>query len=301
MTPKRGGDPMAHIDDPATQRANLAFIRTSMQAPLLSRDHEFELARRWRERDDETALHQLILSYTRLVVAIASRFRNYGLPLGELVQEGNVGLLQAAARFDPGREIRFSTYAAWWIRSAMQDYILRNWSIVRIGTTAAQKSLFFNLRRLRARIEKASGGTVSSEARAEIAQSLDVPIAEVEAMEARLSGSDQSLNAPVGEDGDEEWQNSLADHRPGPEEVVIGLRDADTRSRWLNEALSELTQRERTIIDQRRLREEAATLEELGRELGVSKERVRQLEHRALQKLKQSMLRRVGPSDRFIG
>ena len=131
---------MAHIDDPATQRANLAFIRTSMQAPLLSRDHEFELARRWRERDDETALHQLILSYTRLVVAIASRFRNYGLPLGELVQEGNVGLLQAAARFDPGREIRFSTYAAWWIRSAMQDYILRNWSIVRIGTTAAQKS-----------------------------------------------------------------------------------------------------------------------------------------------------------------
>jgi RNA polymerase sigma-32 factor len=301
MTPKRGGDPMAHIDDPATQRANLAFIRTSMQAPLLSRDHEFELARRWRERDDETALHQLILSYTRLVVAIASRFRNYGLPLGELVQEGNVGLLQAAARFDPGREIRFSTYAAWWIRSAMQDYILRNWSIVRIGTTAAQKSLFFNLRRLRARIEKASGGTVSAEARAEIAQSLDVPIAEVEAMEARLSGSDQSLNAPVGEEGDEEWQNSLADHRPGPEEVVIGLRDADTRSRWLNEALSELTQRERTIIDQRRLREEAATLEELGRELGVSKERVRQLEHRALQKLKQSMLRRVGPSDRFIG
>jgi RNA polymerase sigma-32 factor len=259
------------------------------------------LARRWRERDDESALHQLILSYTRLVVAIASRFRNYGLPLGELVQEGNVGLLQAAARFDPGREIRFSTYAAWWIRSAMQDYILRNWSIVRIGTTAAQKSLFFNLRRLRARIERASGGTVSSEARAEIAHSLDVPIAEVEAMEARLSGSDQSLNAPVGEEGDEEWQNSLADHRPGPEEVVIGLRDADTRSRWLNEALSELTQRERTIIDQRRLREEAATLEELGRELGVSKERVRQLEHRALQKLKQSMLRRVGPSDRFIG
>jgi RNA polymerase sigma-32 factor len=292
---------MAHIDDPATQRANLAFIRTSMQAPLLSRDHEFELARRWRESEDENALHKLILSYTRLVVAIASRFRNYGLPLGELVQEGNVGLLQAAARFDPERQIRFSTYAAWWIRSAMQDYILRNWSIVRIGTTAAQKSLFFNLRRLRARIERASGGAVSAEARAEIAQSLDVPLAEVEAMEARLSGSDQSLNAPVGEDGDEEWQNSLADHRPGPEEVVIGLRDADTRSRWLNEALSELTQRERTIIDQRRLREEAATLEELGRELGVSKERVRQLEHRALQKLKQSMLRRVGPSDRFIG
>lgn len=290
---------MAHIDDPSTQRANLAFIRSSMEAPLLTRDHEFDLARRWREQMDERALHELILSYTRLVVATASRFRNYGLPMGDLVQEGNVGLMQAAARFEPERDVRFSTYAAWWIRSAMQDYILRNWSIVRTGTTAAQKSLFFNLRRLRARIEKASGGVMTPEGRATIAETLDVSLAEVEAMEARLSGSDQSLNAPVGEEGEEEWQNSLADNRPGPEEVVIGLRDAATRSRWLNEALSELSQRERTIIDQRRLREEAATLEELGRELGVSKERVRQLEHRAMQKLKQSMLRRASSADRF--
>jgi RNA polymerase sigma-32 factor len=290
---------MAHIDDPSTQRANLAFIRSSMEAPLLTRDHEFDLARRWREQMDEAALHELILSYTRLVIATASRFRNYGLPMGDLVQEGNVGLMQAAARFEPERDVRFSTYAAWWIRSAMQDYILRNWSIVRTGTTAAQKSLFFNLRRLRARIEKASGGVMTPEGRASIAETLDVSLAEVEAMEARLSGADQSLNAPVGEEGEEEWQNSLADNRPGPEEVVIGLRDAATRSRWLNEALSELTQRERTIIDQRRLREEAATLEELGRALGVSKERVRQLEHRAMQKLKQSMLRRASSADRF--
>jgi RNA polymerase sigma-32 factor len=290
---------MAHIDDPSTQRANLAFIRSSMEAPLLTRDHEFYLARRWREQMDEAALHELILSYTRLVVATASRFRNYGLPMGDLVQEGNVGLMQAAARFEPERDVRFSTYAAWWIRSAMQDYILRNWSIVRTGTTAAQKSLFFNLRRLRARIEKASGGVMTPEGRASIAAALDVSLAEVEAMEARLSGTDQSLNAPVGEEGEEEWQNSLADNRPGPEEVVIGLRDAETRSRWLNEALSELSQRERTIIDQRRLREEAATLEQLGRELGVSKERVRQLEHRAMQKLKQSMLRRASSADRF--
>jgi RNA polymerase sigma-32 factor len=290
---------MAHIDDPSTQRANLAFIRSSMEAPLLTRDHEFDLARRWREQMDEAALHELILSYTRLVVATASRFRNYGLPMGDLVQEGNVGLMQAAARFEPERDVRFSTYAAWWIRSAMQDYILRNWSIVRTGTTAAQKSLFFNLRRLRARIEKASGGVMTPEGRASIAAALDVSLAEVEAMEARLSGTDQSLNAPVGEEGEEELQNSLADNRPGPEEVVIGLRDAETRSRWLNEALSELSQRERTIIDQRRLREEAATLEQLGRELGVSKERVRQLEHRAMQKLKQSMLRRASSADRF--
>ena len=292
---------MAHIDDPRTQRANLAFIRSSMEAPLLTRDHEFDLARRWREQMDEAALHELILSYTRLVIATASRFRNYGLPMGDLVQEGNVGLMQAAARFEPERDVRFSTYAAWWIRSAMQDYILRNWSIVRTGTTAAQKTLFFNFRRLRARIEKVSGGEMTPEGRASIAEALDVSLAEVEAMEARLSGADQSLNAPVGEEGEEEWQNNLADTRPGPEEVVIGLRDAATRSRWLNEALSELTQRERTIIDQRRLREEGATLEELGRELGVSKERVRQLEHRALQKLKQSMLRRAGTADRIAG
>ncbi len=291
---------MGYIDDPTTQRANLAFIRSSMEAPLLTRDHEFELARRWREQMDEAALHELTLSYTRLVVATAGRFRNYGLPIGDLVQEGNVGLMQAAARFEPERQVRFSTYASWWIRSAMQDYILRNWSIVRTGTTAAQKSLFFNLRRLRAQIEKNSGGAMTQEGRASIAEVLDVPLSEVEAMEMRLSGADQSLNAPIGEEGEEEWQNSLADHRPGPEEVVIGLRDAATRSRWLNEALGELTERERTIIDQRRLREEAATLEALGQELGVSKERVRQIEHRALQKLKQSMLRRAGSADRLI-
>lgn len=131
---------MAHIDDPETQRANLTFIKASMREPLLSRDHEFELARNWREDGDEAALHDLVRAYTRLVVSTASRFRNYGLPMGDLVQEGNVGLMQAAARFEPDREVRFSTYAAWWIRSAMQDYILRNWSIVRTGTTAAQKA-----------------------------------------------------------------------------------------------------------------------------------------------------------------
>ena len=146
------GKAMAHIDDPETQRANLNYIKASMREPLLSRDHEFELAVRWREEGDEESLHELVRAYTRLVVATASKFRNYGLPMGDLVQEGNVGLMQAAARFEPGREVRFSTYAAWWIRSAMQDYILRNWSIVRTGTTAAQKSLFFNLRRLRARM-----------------------------------------------------------------------------------------------------------------------------------------------------
>ncbi|HYG91650.1 MAG TPA: RNA polymerase factor sigma-32 [Azospirillum sp.] len=285
---------MAYIDDPETQKANLSFIKASMREPLLTRDHEFDLARKWREQGNERALHELVRAYTRLVVATAARFRNYGLPMGDLVQEGNVGLMQAASRFEPDREVRFSTYAAWWIRSAMQDYILRNWSIVRTGTTAAQKSLFFNLRRLRARIENATSGTgMTKEGREWVAGQLQVEVTEVEAMEMRLSATDQSLNSPVADGSDEDWQDFLADQRPSPEEVVIGMRDSRTRSAWLAEALGELSPRERTIIQERRLREEGATLEELGRELGVSKERVRQLEHRALLKLRQSMLKRV--------
>lgn len=285
---------MAHIDDPETQRANLTFIKASMREPLLSRDHEFDLARSWREDGKEDALHELVRAYTRLVVSTASRFRNYGLPMGDLVQEGNVGLMQAAARFEPDREVRFSTYAAWWIRSAMQDYILRNWSIVRTGTTAAQKSLFFNLRRLRAKIEDASNnGSLTQAGRQKIATELKVEVHEVEAMEMRLSGADQSLNAPISDSGEDDWQDFLADQRPSPEDVVIGMRDSTTRSKWLAEALGELSPRERTIIAQRRLRDDGATLEELGRELGVSKERVRQLEHRAMLKLKESMMRRV--------
>ena len=284
---------MAHIDDPQTQRANVAFIKASMKEPLLERDHEFELARRWREENDERALHELVRSYTRLVVSTASRFRNYGLPMGDLVQEGNVGLMQAAARFEPEREVRFSTYAAWWIRSAIQDYILRNWSIVRTGTTASQKSLFFNLRRLRAKIRDAVNGPMSDEGRTSIATELGVALKDVESMEMRLSGHDQSLNAPVSESGEHEWQEFLSDERPNPEDVVTGMRDSRTRSRWLAEALEELSPRELTIIDQRRLREDGATLEELGRELGVSKERVRQLEHRALMKLRECLYHRV--------
>ena len=292
---------MAHIDDPETQRANLNFIKATMKEPLLSRDHEFDLARKWREDEDTEALHELVRAYTRLVVATASRFRNYGLPMGDLVQEGNVGLMQAAARFEHQREVRFSTYAAWWIRSAMQDYILRNWSIVRTGTTAAQKSLFFNLRRLRAKIDDVSGRPLSLESRRRIAAELKVEVAEVESMEMRLGAADQSLNAPIGDRGEDDWQDFLADSRPSPEDVVIGLRDNETRSRWLFDALRELTPRERTIINQRRLREEGATLEELGRELGVSKERVRQLEHRAMVKLRESMRRHIeSPTDLFM-
>jgi RNA polymerase sigma-32 factor len=291
---------MAYIDDPTTQKANLTFIKASMRTPLLSRDREFELARRWREGRDTAALHELVRAYTRLVIATAGRFRSYGLPIGDLVQEGNVGLMQAAARFEPERDVRFSTYAAWWIRSAMQDYVLRNWSIVRTGTTAAQKSLFFNLRRLRARIDEMSGAPLSEAGRHKIAIALKVDVAEVESMDMRLGAADQSLNAPLGA-GEEDWQDFLADRRPSPEDVVIGVHDGATRSRWLIEALGELSPRERRIINDRRLREEGATLEELGRALGVSKERVRQLEHRAMVKLRQSMRRRTErPADLFV-
>lgn len=293
---------MAYIDDQGTQKANLSYIRNSMNEPLLERGHELDLARRWRDKGDEKALHELVSSYMRLVVAMASKFRNYGLPLGDLIQEGNIGLMQAANRFEPEREVRFSTYATWWIRSAMQDYVLRNWSIVRTGTTAAQKSLFFNLRRLRAKIESANEKEgLGVEGRKKIATELAVSVKDVEEMEGRLGGSDQSLNARIGEDGEEEWQSFLADERPNPEEVVIGMRDAQTRSQWLEDALNELSDREQTIIRERHLGQQAVTLEDLGRTLGVSKERVRQLEQRAMTKLRDSIGRHMSGEDMFFG
>ena len=286
---------MAHIDDVQTQKSNLSYIRTSMNEPLLEKDHELELARLWRDKGDEKALHELVSSYTRLVVSMASRFRNYGLPVGDLIQEGNIGLMQAANRFEPERGLRFSTYASWWIRSSIQDYVLRNWSIVRTGTTAAQKSLFFNLRRLRSKIESKNGQEgLGIEGRKEIATALDVKVSEVEDMESRLAANDQSLNAVIGEDGDSDWQSFLADSRPNPEEVVMGMKDSQTRSAWLQDSLSELSNREQTIIRERHLVYEPVTLEELGKQLGVSKERVRQLEQRAMDKLKTSMSRHVG-------
>jgi RNA polymerase sigma-32 factor len=284
---------MALSDTIDAQRANRRLIRESMNAPLLSRDHELELARRWRYANDERALHELIQSYMRLVISTASRFKNYGLPLSDLVQEGVVGLMQAAARFEPERDVRFSTYAAWWIRSAMQDFILRNWSVVRTGTTAAQKSLFFNLRRLRAKIDDGRYGSLDEAGKAYIAGELEVEVAEVEAMEMRLMGGDQSLNATISPAGEDAWQDFLADDRPSPEEIVGTSHDSRQRSRWLASSLAELSEREQTIIRERRLRDDGRTLEELGVRLGISKERVRQIEHRALQKLRAALMRRI--------
>ena len=272
-----------------TRQSDNSYIRYTMQQPLLEREHEVELATKWRDEGDDRAMHELVMAYARIVVSAASRYRFYGLSNGDLIQEGNIGLMQAAKRFDPDRGVRFSTYAAWWIRASIQDHILRNWSIVRTGTTAAHKSLFFKLRRLRARIGEADGGPLSHEGRQKIAETIGVTVADVTVMEQRLSGADGSLNAAVSQESESEAQDFLADDRPNPEQVVIELHDGEVLSRWLNDALSELSPRERLIIMKRRLQDDGATLEQLGGVLGVSKERVRQLEHRALKKLKKSL------------
>jgi RNA polymerase sigma-32 factor len=292
---------MPQFEDTQAQRAQARFIRQSMAEPLLSRDREYRLARSWREDGDADSLQELIRAYTRLVVSLATKFRNYGLPMSDLIQEGTLGLLQAASRFEPERNVRFSTYASWWIRSAMQDFILRNWSIVRTGTTASHKTLFFNFRRLRARIEDASGRPFDDEGRQTVADALSVPVGDVAHMEGRLSVSDQSLNVRLGEDGETEWQDQLTDERASPEDLVISFHDSTTRNEWIEQALLELSQREQTIIRARRLSDDSATLEELGAALGVSKERVRQLEQRALQKMKSLLLERVKrPTDLFV-
>ncbi|MBL8559130.1 MAG: RNA polymerase factor sigma-32 [Hyphomonadaceae bacterium] len=283
--------PLTEIEE--FQTAARSYARQTMRMPMLDAADETELARRWRDSGDEAALHALTGAYLRLVVAMAAKFRNYGLPASELVQEGNVGLMQAAARFDPERGVRFSTYAAWWIRAAIQDYILRNWSIVRTGTTSAQKSLFFNLRRLRARIDDSSDH-LTRETRDFVAQKLNVPAADVEAMAARMAGPDRSLNAPLGE-GAGDWQDVLPDEAATPDVETMNRRDSAARARIVEAALHRLNERERLIIRERRLEEDnTVTLESLGARLGVSKERVRQIEQSAMEKLRRALLDIVG-------
>ncbi|WP_286800814.1 RNA polymerase factor sigma-32 [Oceanicaulis sp. UBA2681] len=270
------------------------YMKQAMDAPLLERQQELDLATAWKEKGDEEALHALTTAYMRLVISIAAKFRNYGLPFPDLVSEGNIGLMQAAARFEPEREVRFSTYATWWIRASIQDYVLRNWSIVRTGTTAAQKSLFFNLRRLRSLIKDTSSGALTPENRAYVAQALRVGEDDVEKMASRLAAVDRSLNAPFTEDGEGEWQDLLQDDNPDPETQVMEGRDQNQRAQWLGQALGRLSEREQLIIRERRLGENSVTLEKLGERLGISKERVRQVEHQALKKLKQYLTEVVG-------
>ena len=269
------------------------FVRAAMRAPYLERDEEHDLAVRWKDEHDQVALHRLTAAHMRLVIAIAARFRNFGLPMGDLIQEGHVGLLEAAARFDPGRDVRFSTYATWWIRASIQDYILRNWSIVRGGTSSSQKALFFNLRRLRARMAQNSDQQPRQIMYAEIAGALGVATSDVELMDSRLSAPDTSLNAPLHESDSDtaNRQDFLVDDVALPDETVGARIDTARQLSWLQKALDVLNERELRIVRERRLREEGATLESLGASLGISKERVRQIENRALEKLREALLR----------
>ncbi len=285
---------MATFDTSQALRANRAFIKKSMATKMLEADHELALAYAWRDRGDRKALDELTSAYFRLVVAVAARFKNYGLPMGDLMQEGVVGLMQAAARFEPERKLRFATYATWWIRAAIQDYVLRNWSIVRLTSTATQKSLFFNLRRLKAKIEGNPSKDLTRESAVKIATALRVSVGDVEDMDARLTSGDRSLNAAPGEPGEGQWQDLLADESPRPDEHVMLTRDAATRARWINLALDTLSPREQVIIRERQMQEDTVTLESLGERLGISKERVRQIEANALTKLKRALLKQVG-------
>lgn len=275
-------------------RNDRKFIAQAMDAPMLERQHESDLGRRWRDDKDADALHEFIEAHIRLVVRIASKFKGYGLPIADLIQEGNTGLLEAANRFDPERNVRFSTYATWWILAAMQEYIVRNSSIVRIGTTPAQKSLFFNLRKLRARLTDNLAVRMTEDQRQLIASELGVPLAAVERMESHLSRPDQSLNATIGEGEGDEFLDLLADDSPSPEAIVGALIDGETRAQWIKDAMEHLTPRERDVIKLRFLAEDKTTLAEIGENFGVTKERIRQIEGKALSKLRDALQDKAG-------
>ncbi len=270
--------------------------------PLSAAEEEYELAVRWKEHQDQAALHKITSAHMRLVISMASKFRHFGLAMNDLIQEGHVGLLEAAARFEPEREVRFSTYATWWIRASIQDYILRNWSIVRGGTSSAQKALFFNLRRLRARLNQGTEKISSTEMYREIATALKVSEGDVALMDSRLSGPDSSLNAPLMEDesGSADRQDFLVSNDPLPDEMVSASIDDERRVIWLRSALGVLSERELKIIRERRLQDDGATLEALGSKLGISKERVRQIETRAMEKLRVALLQANPDEAAFI-
>jgi len=276
----------------APAASSQSMIRNAMSAPYLEREEERDLAIRWKENKDQDALHRITASHMRLVISMAGRFRKFKLPMSDLVQEGYVGLLEAAARFDPDREVRFSTYASWWIRASMQDYILRNWSIVRGGTSSAQKSLFFNLRRLRSKLAQEDETMSKADIYREISTQLGVSATDVEFMDSRLSGSDSSLSASMNNDesGTSTRMDFLVDDHPLQDEVVETTIDMERRVSWLHTALHALNERELHIIRERRLDDDGVTLEALGEKLGISKERVRQIESRAMEKLKLALL-----------
>ncbi len=268
-----------------------SMIRSAMKARYLEREEERALAMRWKENKDQDALNRMTGAHMRLVISMAGRFRKYKLPMSDLMQEGYVGLLEAAARFDATRDVRFSTYASWWIRASMQDYILRNWSIVRGGTSSAQKALFFNLRRLRTALSQTDENLSKSDIYREISGQLGVSESDVALMDSRLSGSDSSLSASMNNDkSGAKRMDFLVDDAPLQDEIAENSIDTERRNAWLHTALHSLNERELHIIRERRLEDDGITLEVLGEKLGISKERVRQIESRALEKLKIALL-----------
>jgi RNA polymerase sigma-32 factor len=277
---------MAHAALPvlASENGLSRYLDEIRKFPMLQPEQEYMLAKRWREHGDRDAAHKLVTSHLRLVAKIAMGYRGYGLPMGEVVSEGNIGLMQAVKRFEPEKGFRLATYAMWWIRASIQEYILRSWSLVKMGTTANQKKLFFNLRKAKSQISALDEGDLRPDQVKSIARSLGVEESEVVEMNRRLGG-DASLNAPVRDDGEGEWQDWLVDESTNQESALAESEEKSNRSKALHQALTVLNQRERRIFEARRLAEDPVTLEELSDEFGVSRERVRQIEVRAFEKV----------------
>jgi RNA polymerase sigma-32 factor len=265
------------------------YLQEIRKFPMLTPEEELSLSKRWRDHEDMAAAHKLVTSHLRLVAKIAMGYRGYGLPVGELISEGNVGMMQAVKRFDPERGFRLATYAMWWIRAAIQEYILHSWSLVKMGTTAAQKKLFFNLRRLKGQMQAIDDGDLQPEQVAKIAKVLAVPEQDVVNMNRRLAAPDHSLNAPVRQDSEGEWQDWLVDEGDSQETELAEREEMTGRKALLNGALKTLNERERHILIERRLKDEPTTLEDLSQQYGISRERVRQIEVRAFEKLQRSM------------
>jgi RNA polymerase sigma-32 factor len=265
------------------------YLSEIRKFPMLAPDEEFMLAKSWRDREDKSAAHRLVTSHLRLVAKIAMGYRGYGLPIGEVISEGNVGLMQAVKRFEPDKGFRLATYAMWWIRAAIQEYILRSWSLVKIGTTASQKKLFFNLRRIKGQLKAFDEGDLKPDLVQTIATKLGVPEQDVVSMNRRLAAPDHSLNAPLRADSEGEWQDWLVDETPNQETELAETEELTQRRQLLSEAMTSLNERERHILTERRLKDEPATLEELSQRYDISRERVRQIEVRAFEKLQKAM------------
>jgi RNA polymerase sigma-32 factor len=287
VPPERRNLPAAISMDPSSNLSR--YLQEIRKYPLLTREEEFMFAKNWAEQGDVEAAHRMVTSHLRLVAKIAMGYRGYGLPLGELISEGNVGLMQAVKKFDPDRGFRLATYAMWWIKASIQEYVLHTWSLVKIGTTAAQKKLFFNLRKMKGQIQAMEDGDMKPENVAFISEALNVPESDVISMNRRLTAPDSSLNAPLRIDGEGEWQDWLVDDSPTQEDILGDQQELDGRRQLLAGAIKTLNERERHIFTERRLTDRPKTLEELGEEYSISRERVRQIEVRAFEKVQKSI------------